>query len=253
MTETSIRELLAQLEQALRDLQDRGLFHGDLSPGNVLIDRNGRIRLLDFGLANSHKDLARLTIEFAAPERLSGEPATWAADLFSLGRLEQYMKGDPLTQSGANNYLHLSPEQRTARGEDPQTIRQRELGARVAQIQDSDRVAHSFRTQTQFAAKSNSSKSRALVAGLAVLFVSISSSASFHQRPLSPAKLNVRTKLWHHLFVNRRDVGYAPLEIFLPTETPIQIEWDSPLGHGQKHISLRPGQTLWLEDRDFSH
>ena len=253
MTRALIDEILAQLEQALHDLNGCGLFHGDLSPGNVLIDRQGRIRLLDFGLANSHKDLARLTPEFAAPERLIGEPATWAADLFSVGRLEQYMKGIPLTQLPSNNYLNLTPAQRSVRGENPQTCRQEQLGAWVAQIQDLDRTAHLFQTQTHFAPKSNLSRSRAALAGLAFLFISISSSASFHQRPLFPAKLSVRTKFWHRLFVNQRDLGYAPIEIFLPPETPIQIDWDSPRGHGSRRVYLQPGQNLQLADRDFSH
>lgn len=252
LKESLIEEILAQLEHALRDLHARELFHGDLSPGNVLIDRQGRTRLLDFGLANSHANLMRLTPEFAAPERLAGGPATWAADLFSVGRLEQFMKGSSLTHLETNDYLHLSPQKRQTRGHKPETNRQQELGTLVAEIQDLDRIANAFRTQTQIQPK-RTTLPRTLIAGLSFLFISISSSASFPHKIPETAHLNVRTKLWHRFTINGRDIGYAPLEISVPAETELRVVWTNPRGHGSKCVSLHPGQTLWLEDRDFSH
>jgi serine/threonine-protein kinase len=78
-------------------LHGRGLVHGDISPGNIRCDHEGRPVLIDFGLSarvlpvpETHDGLGTVaggasgTLGFIAPEALVGErgPAT---DLFSLG------------------------------------------------------------------------------------------------------------------------------------------------------------------------
>jgi eukaryotic-like serine/threonine-protein kinase len=72
--------------------------HRDIKPSNVLVDQDGRTRLLDFGIAKlldaevsgmkSGADTARLlTPEYAAPEQLIAETATTATDVYALGLL----------------------------------------------------------------------------------------------------------------------------------------------------------------------
>ncbi|OLE55252.1 MAG: hypothetical protein AUG51_04010 [Acidobacteria bacterium 13_1_20CM_3_53_8] len=74
------------------------VIHRDIKPGNILVDREGTPKLLDFGIAKLlHSDLSTpiteatsaalrvLTPEYASPEQVLGEPVTTATDIYSLG------------------------------------------------------------------------------------------------------------------------------------------------------------------------
>ena len=71
--------------------------HRDLKPGNILVTSAGEPKLLDFGIAKlllpenvarlTERDQRPLTVAFASPEQLSGEPTTAATDIYSLGVL----------------------------------------------------------------------------------------------------------------------------------------------------------------------
>ncbi|GAB4199083.1 MAG: hypothetical protein Tsb002_34380 [Wenzhouxiangellaceae bacterium] len=83
--------LVLQLCDALIHAHRCLVIHCDLKPGNVLVSKDGLVKLMDFGVARlldqTHDQAAPLTPQYASPEQLRGEPATVASDIYSLGAL----------------------------------------------------------------------------------------------------------------------------------------------------------------------
>jgi len=80
--------LVAEVAAALAYVHSHGVVHGDVKPGNVLVERSGRCRLADFGIARGPQERAqerRGTPLFVSPEQLRGCAATPASDVYSLG------------------------------------------------------------------------------------------------------------------------------------------------------------------------
>jgi hypothetical protein len=89
-------ETAEQILEALAHAHGKGIVHRDVKPANVMLEQGGEVsvRLLDFGLAQiDHADTLTAagdvpgTLAYIAPERLDGEEATGAADVWSVGVL----------------------------------------------------------------------------------------------------------------------------------------------------------------------
>jgi serine/threonine protein kinase len=89
-------ELLLQVCDAVAHAHARLVVHRDLKPSNILVTADGQVRLLDFGIAKlmegdraEETALTRLsgralTLDYASPEQIRGEPLGTASDVYSL-------------------------------------------------------------------------------------------------------------------------------------------------------------------------
>jgi eukaryotic-like serine/threonine-protein kinase len=94
--------LVRQLADALAAAHGAGIIHRDLKPENIIYDPNTRsVKLLDFGIARDAEQppeerLTRTgffvgTLQYVAPEALSGELVDGRADIYSLAKIAYYM------------------------------------------------------------------------------------------------------------------------------------------------------------------
>lgn len=100
-------ELVAQCADALQAAHECGVLHGDIKPDHLVMEDNGNLRLLDFGIAQlldeagTADEITALTPSTASPEQFAGRRLTTASDIYQLGRVLQELVGE----SGANREL----------------------------------------------------------------------------------------------------------------------------------------------------
>lgn len=85
--------LFCEAAGAVQFAHGKMIAHADIKPSNIIVDAEGRVKLLDFGIAQliGHAPAERsgsgpVTRDFASPERLAGGGASVADDVFALGK-----------------------------------------------------------------------------------------------------------------------------------------------------------------------
>ena len=87
----TVKAIFLKIAKGLQVAHDEGIIHRDIKPSNIMVTPEWEPILIDFGIARRVKDPnvtktneRLLTIKFAAPEQIYGEPVSPASDIFSL-------------------------------------------------------------------------------------------------------------------------------------------------------------------------
>lgn len=99
--------IATQLTEALSVVHDNELIHRDLKPGNVLLQHDGTLKLLDFGIARARDESGITqhgmlvgTVLYMSPEQVRGEDLDYRSDIFSLGALLYHVMSGALPFPG---------------------------------------------------------------------------------------------------------------------------------------------------------
>jgi predicted Ser/Thr protein kinase len=130
MSVTERIDVVRQVALALQHAHERGVLHRDIKPGNILVTRDGRVKVADFGigkLLSGAGDMTRTgqmigSPAYMSPEQIRGEKLDGRSDFFSLGVVlyelltgKRPFPGDSITTL-VYQILHTDPP-------DPTTIR----------------------------------------------------------------------------------------------------------------------------------
>lgn len=80
--------LFRKIADALAHMHRRGVYHGDLKPGNLMITKDGDVKVIDFGtswIRGEPKDRVQGTPQYMAPEQTSNRVVDEKTDLYNLG------------------------------------------------------------------------------------------------------------------------------------------------------------------------
>jgi formylglycine-generating enzyme required for sulfatase activity/tetratricopeptide (TPR) repeat protein len=119
--EEETRKIALEICRGLQHAHGKKIIHRDLKPGNILLGKDGAIKVADFGIARLCRDsVSRLTAQhdsgtllYMSPEQLDGESGE-ASDVYSLGVvLYEMLSGDPpfVTGEVTAQIRHKDPRQ----------------------------------------------------------------------------------------------------------------------------------------------
>jgi Kae1-associated kinase Bud32 len=111
-----IIDIITQICEGLSKAHRAGIVHRDIKPENIIIDQDGRVKLLDFGLAKL-KGVSKLTKEsstigtayYMAPEQIQGKEIDHKADIWSLGVvIFELLTGQPPFKGEYESSVHYA-------------------------------------------------------------------------------------------------------------------------------------------------
>lgn len=144
-------EIARQLCVGLSAIHNEGILHRDFKPANIIIDKNGKARITDFGIAGVEAEIAKDNLRvgtpaYMSPEQIRGKDVSAKSDIYALGlvlyeiftgkqaiqgdsvqeliqkqtsenptSLSEYIKGiDPLVESVISQCIEKNPKDRPA-------------------------------------------------------------------------------------------------------------------------------------------
>ena len=109
-------EIIIQIAEGLSQAHQSGIVHRDIKPENIIIDIDGRVKILDFGLAKL-KGASKLTkesstlgtVNYMSPEQIQGRDADHRSDIWSVGIVfYELLTGEPPFKGEYQSAVHYA-------------------------------------------------------------------------------------------------------------------------------------------------
>ncbi|PKK91627.1 MAG: hypothetical protein CVV64_02860 [Candidatus Wallbacteria bacterium HGW-Wallbacteria-1] len=131
-----LKNIASQLCQALINAHDATVIHRDIKPDNLMVNRGGKLKVMDFGLAKGEfcENITRVgsvlgTSIYMAPEQITGSNPDKCSDIYSVGiTLYEMAVGYPPFSKGNISYQHIHVKA------DPPSEKNRDLPAEFDRI-----------------------------------------------------------------------------------------------------------------------
>lgn len=140
-----VARIIAGAAEGLQAAHEAGIVHGGLKPADVLLTRDGDVRLIDFGAA---REVEPDAVDYTAPERFSDSEPTPAADIYALGAVAfECLTGAPPFASekiGAVIHGHLNQPPPALPEDVPETLAEAVYRALRKEPADRWLTVHSF-------------------------------------------------------------------------------------------------------------
>ena len=120
LSEKQVKSILAEVCDGLNYLHRNGVVHCNLNPENIMVtDNDYRVKIIDIGAPETKQDADRELLikemEFVAPEIIKGEDIDSRADIYSLGKIMEFIGERNISKqfhSAATHCTQFSKEQR---------------------------------------------------------------------------------------------------------------------------------------------
>lgn len=225
-------EILIQVRLGLTSLHRYNVFHGDLNLKNIMITKQGLVKIIDFGFGDETEQC--LTPEFADPRRLQGLPPTAETDWYSYTKLSRHLLGN----GGP-------PESRQQ--ETPKAWRRRRLAKKVIEAMQqtaSQTLRQSPMASTRSRLEKRLRMGHALAAPLFAVLLLIPNPKSrlpdFHT-------LQVRSQNWFQFSINDGPYQYGPLSPKALRQGHYQLRWRMAVDEGSEIFKLNTSKTFLLK------
>lgn len=120
LSEKQVKSILTEVCDALYYLQRNGIVHCNLNPENIMVTANDcRVKLIDIGVPETKQDADRELLikemEFVAPEIIKGEETDSRADIYSLGKIMEFIGERNISKQYGNVATHCTQFSREQR------------------------------------------------------------------------------------------------------------------------------------------
>jgi serine/threonine protein kinase len=251
LSEDEIGEIASQAMRGLTDIASAGFAHGDLNPKNILINREGVVKLIDFGSFRESSEIIG-SVPYMSNRIWNGEDPSLESDIESLAivlsDVRTQFKNVPTSLSEAKNRSSIP----RSFSQEPSNRSRKLLGKKVSdQLQR--QIPH---IETAVFSRKSAPNPGRKAAWMMILVGSVFFPAqtllSTPIKQAEPALIHVRTLQWTQIKINGVSRGYAPLNLNGLQPGAYKLQYERQSGKGEILVYLNPGRKVVLKDADFN-